>query len=202
MPASEDSESAPALSSGVRQAILVAGICTMVLGVVLAVWPNKTIVVVELLFGLALLLSGALQVLVALGARFALVWRVLVLCSGLLSVVLAVFCARGGNSVLLLELWVGLGWAIRGITQATVAVWVDDLVEPGKQELFGLLTLAAGIGVILWEMDSLVTVGLVTGLCLIALGAMEMLTVATVRADGIHLPGTVHIPWRTSSAPH
>ncbi|MFI9504113.1 HdeD family acid-resistance protein [Nocardia sp. NPDC052566] len=195
MPANEDGERVHVLGRGVRQTVLLAGICSVVLGVVIAVWPDKTIAIAQLLIGLSLVLSGALQMVLGLTARIAPALRVMAFFSGMVSVTLGVLCLNGNNSILLLEVWIGLGWVFRGITQATVAVWTDDLPEAGRQELFGLCTLVVGVAIILVEINSLTLLGVVVGLTTIALGATELLTVASVRQDGIHLPGSARIRW-------
>ncbi len=161
----------------------------MIMGVALAVWPHKSLPTAELLSGCYLLLNGVLQLVVAVGARFATALRVLVLVSGVLSVLLAVLCFAGGNSTLLLSFWIGLAWAIRGICHATVAVWVDDLPGRGKQELFGLATLAFGVLVGALPFESLDAVGWVAGACLLAIGATEAFFAASPRRDTVAAPG-------------
>ncbi|MGK8522537.1 HdeD family acid-resistance protein [Nocardia asteroides] len=161
------------LVGGVRQTTLVAGACAMIMGVAFAVWPHKSLVTAELLSGVYLLLNGAVQSAVAVGARFATPLRALVLVSGVLSALLGMLCLAGGNSTSLLSFWIGLAWAIRGICHATVAVWVDELPDRGRQELFGLVTLALGVLVGVLPFDSTAALGWVAGPCVIAIGATE-----------------------------
>ncbi|MFE9577862.1 DUF308 domain-containing protein [Nocardia sp. NPDC006044] len=177
------------LSGSARQAIVVAGACSMIVGVVLAVWPHKSMPTAELLFGLYLLLNGALQMVIAFGAKFAPALRVLVFASGLVSMLLAVLCFAGGNSALLLSFWIGLAWAVRGICHATVAVWSNDLAGAGRQEVFGLATMVLGVVVGVLPFDSVDVLGLVVGLFLIVIGTMEVLSVAAVRHGVVALPG-------------
>ncbi|WP_225729992.1 MULTISPECIES: DUF308 domain-containing protein [unclassified Nocardia] len=198
MPADEEQQRAPVLGEGVRQTILVTGICSVVLGVMLGVWPQKTVGIAELLCGLYLLLSGMTQLTVAFAARFAWPLRLELFLSGALAVAMAVLTLLDVNSVLLLDVWLGLAWITRGIAHATAAAWTDDLPHAGKQELFGLFTIALGIVVILLEVNSLVALGVVAGLGMIAIGALELLAVTAVRADGIHLPGPALLRWRTA----
>ncbi|WP_069161162.1 DUF308 domain-containing protein [Nocardia altamirensis] len=184
------------LAGSARQAIVVAGACSMILGVVIAIWPHKSIPTAELLFGIYLLLAGGLQIAVALAARFAPALRLLVFVSGLLSVLLSVLCFSGGNSALLLSFWIGLAWSIRGICHATVAAWADGLAGSGRQEVFGLATLGLGIVVGVLPFDSIDALGLVVGLFLILIGAMEVLSVAGVRPGVVDLPGAARLRMR------
>lgn len=177
---------------GGREAILVVGVCSVALGVLVAVWPEKSVPTLELLFGLYLLASGAAQLWIALGARFAMPLRTLVFVSGALTVLMAVSCLRGGNSVLLLAMWIGLSWTIRGITQATVAVWDDELLsDSGRHELFGLFTMIVGIVVLVLPLEELDTLGLLVGGCLAVLGGLE------IALSGVGRPGTVRVPTTT-----
>ncbi|MFQ6394175.1 HdeD family acid-resistance protein [Nocardia sp. KC 131] len=194
MPENESAGLGGVLFHGARQVVLVAGACSVILGVVIAVWPHKSVPIAELLFGLYLVLSGALQMTIAVGSRIAVPLRVLVFVSGVMSVCLAMLCLRSGNSVLLLALWVGIGWAIRGITQATVAVWHNGLPDGGKLELFGLFTMAIGIVVIVVPFDSLEPLALVAGGFLVVLGALEILTVVRGRGEVVRLPEAARIP--------
>ncbi|PXX70822.1 uncharacterized membrane protein HdeD (DUF308 family) [Nocardia tenerifensis] len=188
MPENELEGRSEPLAGGARQAVLVAGVCSMIVGVVVAVWPHKSLPNAESLFGAYLLLNGALQWIVAFGARIAAVLRVLVFGSGLASMLLAVLCFGGGNSALLLSFWIALAWAVRGICHATVAVWSDNLVGSGRQEAFGLATLALGIVVAVLPFDSVDALGVVAGLLIVGLGAMEVLSVVAVRRGVVDMP--------------
>jgi len=194
MPENESAGRGGSLVGGARQAVLVAGIGSVALGVLIAVWPDKTDATAELLFALYLFLSGALQLIIAMGSRFAAALRIFEFFSGAASVALAVLSLRGTNSVLLLAVWIGLGWAIRGIAQATVAVWADELPESGWQEVFGLLTMFVGIVVIALPFDSLDVLGMAAGGCAIVIGALEILTVARGRGEVVPAPRAAHIP--------
>ncbi|KAA8889224.1 DUF308 domain-containing protein [Nocardia colli] len=189
MPESELAGRTEPLSGNARQAIVVAGACSMIVGVVVAVWPHKSMPTAELLFGLYLLLNGGLQMVIAFGAKFAPALRVLVFASGAVSMLLAVLCFAGGNSALLLSFWIGLAWSVRGICHATVAVWANNLAGAGRQELFGLATMVLGIVIGVLPFDSVDVLGLVVGLFLIVIGTMEVLSVAAVRHGVVDLPG-------------
>ncbi|WP_227999806.1 HdeD family acid-resistance protein [Nocardia australiensis] len=177
-----------------RPAAVMVGGCTVVLGAIIAMWPHKSVDIAGLLFGLYLVLSGVLQVIVAVSARFAMALRILVFVSGVLSWFLALLCFTSGDLVLLLGMWVGLGWTIRGVVQATVAVWTDEQLEAGKQELFGLFTVVLGIALIVVPYDSLENMAKVAGGCLIVMGALEILTVTRWRGTVVGVPEAGRVP--------
>jgi len=148
----------------------VLGVCWVALGLLIAVWPWKTVPALEVMFGLGLAIGGGQQVYLAAGARFAMALRVLLGLSGVLSVALAVLCLLGGNTVPVLSMCVGMSWAITGVSQATVAVWDERLAEPVRHELVGVAMWLAGIVVLLLPLESPTTLGLVAAAGLILLG--------------------------------
>ncbi|WP_433761686.1 DUF308 domain-containing protein [Nocardia sp. CA-135398] len=194
MPENESAGRGGSLADGARLAVLVAGIGAVVLGVLIAVWPDKTEPMAELLFGLYLLLSAAMQLIIAIGARFGAALRMFVFFSGVVSLALAVMAFHSANSILLLAVWLGLGWTVRGIAQATVAVWADELPEGGWQEIFGLLTMMVGFIMVSLPFDSLDVLGMAAGGCAIVIGMLEILTVARG-------PGAVDPVARTARIP-
>ncbi|MEV4123931.1 DUF308 domain-containing protein [Nocardia sp. NPDC049707] len=194
MPENESAGRGGSLADGARVAVLVAGIGSVVLGVLIAVWPDKTERMAELLFGLYLLLSGAMQLIIAVGARFGASLRIFVFFSGVASVASAVMAFHSANSILLLAVWIGLGWAVRGIAQATVAVWADKLPEGGWQEIFGLLTMMVGFIMIALPFDSLDVLGMAAGGCAIVIGMLEILTVARGRSEVDPVADTTPLP--------
>lgn len=156
------------------QAALAIGCTSVVLGVVMMVWPGNSIWMSELLFGIAMLLTAAWQMVLAFRGRIRTGLKILEFGTALVAVLLAMWCMRSGDWVSLVALWVGLGWVIRGIVQATVAVWSDKLPGAGRQEIAGLLTLLAGLAVIIWPIDTLDALAVLAGVCLILLGISEI----------------------------
>ncbi|MEV6279884.1 DUF308 domain-containing protein [Nocardia sp. NPDC051832] len=177
---------------GGRQAVLAAGVATVILGAVIAVWPEKTVAVAELLFGLYLLINALLQMWIAIGAKFAVALRALVFLSGAISMLLAGLCLYSGNTVLLLAMWLGIAWSVRGITHATVAAWDDRLPNGVRHELFGLFTLALGIMMLALPVETLESLALAGGFGLIVLGILELLLAGAGALVGI--PGPARVP--------
>src|SRR5271168_4651882 len=101
-----------------RKGTLVAGALAAILGGVLLAWPGPSILVVSVLFGVYLLVSGFTEVYMAFTLPSSAPARVMWLIAGALSVVMAIFSFRHfgeGYAVLLLSLWVGSAspfWAL------------------------------------------------------------------------------------------
>ena len=89
----------------------------MGLGVIVLAWPGKTLLVAGVLFGIYLVVSGVGYVFAAFGTHAGAAMRVLSFLTGVVSLVLGFFCFRDKlESILLLALWIGIGWLFRGVT--------------------------------------------------------------------------------------
>ncbi|WP_280235871.1 HdeD family acid-resistance protein [Nocardia cyriacigeorgica] len=199
MPTYEDSGPVSVLGRGVRQTVLAAGVCSVLLGVAVMMWPGKTVETVATLIGLYLLSGAALQLTVAFGSRLGRFPRLLMFLGGAVSAVLGVLAFRSGNWVLLVAMWLGVGWAVRGVVHAIAAVWDED-ETPGRgvQEVIGLCTLTAGIVVAIVPFDSVDILAATAGCCMIALGIAEILT---ARKAPVEAPPPVE-PAPPRPAPH
>ncbi|MFC9964143.1 DUF308 domain-containing protein [Nocardia ignorata] len=168
-------------SGATRQAMVIAGGASFVLGVVTLLWPGRDESTLALIFGIALVISALVQGFLALWARIGFLLRVLVLVSAALTSVLAVLAFSGGN-IELLALWIGLGWTVRGIVLALVAVWDDDRADSWTAELCGLGTLAIGITIIAMTFKTVTGLATMTGGGLIVIGVLDLLAAGIVRA--------------------
>ncbi|MFC4128265.1 HdeD family acid-resistance protein [Nocardia rhizosphaerae] len=168
-----DGEGKP--SADTRQAMRIAGGCSIVLGLATLVWPGRTESSLALLFGSMLLVSALMQGYLAVRARISPLLRVLVLVSAVLTMALATLAYSGGN-IELLALWIGIGWAVRGIVQALVAVWEDQRADSWLHEVCGLCTAVIGIAVIAMKFQTVTGLANVAGAALVVIGVLELLT--------------------------
>lgn len=163
------------------QMACVIGCASIGVGVVLLVWPDKSVRITELLLGVTLLLTAAWQLTVSFRARINGLLKALEFLGAVLSVVLALWCMRSGDSVALLAMWIGMGWMVRGIVQAIVAAWSQDLPKAGRREGYGLVTLLAGVMVLVWPIDTVAALSVLVGVGLTVLGAMEIRLATRIR---------------------
>ncbi|MTE16304.1 HdeD family acid-resistance protein [Nocardia aurantiaca] len=170
------------------QSLVVTGGCSVVLGAVMAVWPDKSQTVAGILYGLVLLASAAMQLVIAFGARIATALKVLEVASAIIALVLAAWAFNSGEWVALLSLWIGMCWVLRGIVQALVGVWSEQYAGAGRLELVGLLTLAAGVIVAVVPFETLAALSIAVGLMTMALGVSEILLGARVERNGSDIP--------------
>jgi uncharacterized membrane protein HdeD (DUF308 family) len=159
----------------------------VILGVVILVWPGQTLLVASVLFGVYLVVSGAVMVFLAFswpgssgGARF------LYFISGVASVILGILAFRHlgeGYAYLLLAIWVAVGFIFRGVSAVAAAISFPSFPGRGWAVFFGIISAIAGVVVLAYPFDSLVTLTLVVGVWLIVLGVMEVISGFAIRSD-------------------
>ncbi|GHE82525.1 membrane protein [Streptomyces spiralis] len=177
------------LSRTAWQAVLVTGVAALILGILVLLWPGASLVAAGVLFGVYLVVSGVLQLVSAFGTHRTTSLRVLAFASGALSILLGLFCFRGAmQSILLLALWIGIGWLIRGITQTIAAIHDRTAPARGWQIFLGIVTFVAGIVLIDSPLESVAVLTLVGGWWLVVVGVMEIVTAFRVRRHAETVP--------------
>ncbi|MFE5912803.1 HdeD family acid-resistance protein [Streptomyces wedmorensis] len=171
------------------QALLVAGLVAVALGVMVLAWPDASLAVAGILFGLYLLFSGVMQLVAAFGTHATTALRVMAFISGALSILLGLFCFKGAmQSALLLALWIGIGWLFRGITQTVAAASDPTMPARGWQIFLGIVSALAGIVLIVSPLESAAVLTLLGGIWLIAVGAVEVITAFVIRSRAKAIP--------------
>ncbi|MFG2453597.1 HdeD family acid-resistance protein [Streptomyces sp. NPDC048512] len=177
------------LSRSAWQAVLAAGVAALALGVIVLIWPGASLLVAGILFGLYLVVSGILQLVAAFGTHVATSLRVMAFISGALSIVLGLFCFRGATqSILLLALWIGIGWLFRGITQTLAAASDPSVPARGWQIVLGIISFLAGVVLIVSPFESVAVLTVVGGIWLIAVGVTEIVVAFRIRSGARAIP--------------
>ncbi|WP_329619879.1 HdeD family acid-resistance protein [Streptomyces sp. NBC_01255] len=178
-----------ALAGAAWQALLVAGLVSVVLGILVLVWPDASLRVAGVLFGLYLLFSGVMQLVAAFGTHATTALRVMAFISGALSILLGLFCFRGAmQSTLLLALWIGIGWLFRGITQTVAAASDPAMPARGWQIFLGVVSAVAGVVLIVSPLESARVLTVLAGVWLIVVGLVELVTAFVIRSRAKDLP--------------
>jgi uncharacterized membrane protein HdeD (DUF308 family) len=165
---------------------MISGLLAVVLGVVILAWPGKSIIVASVLLGIYLVVSGIAQVIFAFSLHVSAGSRILLFVSGAASLILAVLAFRHfgeGYAILLLGIWIGVGFVFRGVATTVTAISDPTLPGRGWAIFFGVITMIAGVIVLAYPYDSLVTLTLVTGFWLIITGVFEMISGLMIRRD-------------------
>ncbi len=167
----------PPLLRHAWKAMLAWGALTLILGVVVLVWPGKSILVAAVLFGIYLIASGIAQVALAFALAVSGGDRVLLFISGALSIVLGVFAFRHfyeGWPIVLLAIWIGVGFIFQGVAESALAISNRELPERGWHIFFGVVSIVAGMIVIAWPFDSIGLLAIVAGVSLVVIGTAQI----------------------------
>lgn len=155
--------------------MLAWGVLTLILGVVVLVWPGKSILAAAVLFGIYLIASGIAQV--ASAFALGLPGGVLLFISGALSIVLGVFAFRHfyqGWPIVLLAIWIGVGFIFQGVAESALAISNRELPERGWHIFFGVVSILAGMIVIGWPISSIALLAIVAGVSLVVIGTTQI----------------------------
>jgi len=156
---------------------LVGGVLAIVLGALVLAWPGPSILVAATLFGVYLLLSGLVELFLAFTLPRSAATRVMLFISGALSLVLAILSLRhfgDGYAVLLLSLWIGIGFTFQGVTAVAVGIGENELPGRGWYVVAGIISVIAGLVVLVWPFASIAVLTLATGIWLVIIGITQI----------------------------
>ena len=147
------------------------GVITIVLGVIVMVWPSETLTVLAVLLGLQLLLFGIFRLINSFSsdARS----PGLLAFVGILGMVGGVVVLRHPfDTVVVLATLLGVVWVVGGAIELMTAV-VDGSHHDRWLMLFsGLLSVAAGVIVIAWPAPTVTVIAWISGIYLVISGIL------------------------------
>jgi uncharacterized membrane protein HdeD (DUF308 family) len=141
-------------------------------------WPGPTILVASTLFGVYLLVSGLAELFMAFTLPRSAATRVLLFISGALSVVLAILSFRhfgDAYAVLLLSLWIGIGFIFQGVAGVAAGIGESDLPGRGWYIVAGIISVLAGLVVLVWPFDSIAVLTLAAGIWFVIIGITHII---------------------------
>lgn len=164
--------------------VLGYGIITFLAGIAVLAWPGETLLVVAVLFGIQLIVSGIFRFVGALATdELAGGTRVLLALLGVLSVIIGLWAVRHVLLTLLaLVVLLGIFWIVNGAIEVFTALSHRGMRERGWTAVMGLLSIAAGIIVLAFPGLTLVGLAVILGIWLLVFGAMEMMAAFRLRS--------------------
>jgi uncharacterized membrane protein HdeD (DUF308 family) len=176
----------PSLLPHLWKSTLVSGILSLILGVLVLAWPGISILVAAIWFGVYLLITGIAEVVFAFSLHVTAGSRILLFISGAASLILAVLAFRHfgtdpRTAILLLAIWIGVGFIFRGVATTVSAISDPTLPGRGWSIFVGVISLLAGIVVIAYPFDSIITLAIVVGVWFIVIGVFEIVSSFGIR---------------------
>ena len=185
-----ESPAPPSLMQHLWKSTLLSGILAVILGILVLAWPGITILVAAIFFGAYLLVTGFAQVVFAFSLDVSAGGRVLLFISGAAALILAVLCFRSlQQSILLLAIWIGVGFIFRGVATAVSAISDPTLPGRGWEIFIGVISLVAGIVMLASPFESIAMLTTVVGIWLIVIGLFEVVSAFGIRKASKHLTG-------------
>ncbi|RKT52749.1 HdeD family acid-resistance protein [Saccharothrix australiensis] len=152
------------------------GVITILIGLLVLLWPGITILTAAVLFGLQLLITGVFWLVssftraTASGGH-----RVLLAVAGVLGLVAGILCLRSPfQTIAVLALLLGATWVVGGVAEI-----FHGFGNSGWAVFSGVITLIAGIIVLVAPLSSMVALAWLFGISLLVLGVMSIAAAVT-----------------------
>src|ERR1700742_2412907 len=168
-----DEPSADFAAAYAWQATVVLGVATLILGLIVTIYPSATLNVIAVLFGLLMIVSGLFHLVRVFVSHEA--HRVWMGISGLLLVVIGVVLLRHLHlTVALIGLIIGVTWIAQGVTALIVSVSGGAREGRGGWMLFGFVSLIGGIVITAVATESGTALAVLAGIWFIVQGLFEI----------------------------
>jgi|SRR3974390_3529673 len=162
------------------QANLVAGIITLILGLIVSFHPSTSLNVIAVLIGLLLIISGVFHLVRMFSSAES--HRVWLGISGLLLIVLGVVLVRHLHlTVAIIGLIVGISWIVQGLSALAVSLGGEVREGRGWWIFFGIVSLIGGIVVTAFPTNSVTVLAVLVGIWFIIEGLLEIIGAFMIR---------------------
>jgi uncharacterized membrane protein HdeD (DUF308 family) len=160
------------------------GLLTLIAGLAVLIWPSETLLVIAVLFGIQLIISGIFRFVMAFaiddltGGT-----RVLYALLGVLSIIIGIWAVRHVLLTLLaLTVFLGIYWIVSGVIEIFTALSHREIPHRGWTVAMGALSVVAGLIVLAYPGLTLVGLAVILGVWLIIFGVMEMTAAFRLRS--------------------
>ncbi|AFA71685.1 putative membrane protein [Gordonia polyisoprenivorans VH2] len=162
----------------VRTALIVTSIVGIVLGLVAVFWPRATTLVLAVLFGISLIIAGIFRLYQAFAATFLSTGlRALLGVVGVLTLLVGIIALFSpGDAVWLLALFIGIGWIFQGVHDLFSAVSGSQHSPTWFLILSGVISVIAGIVMIVLGQYAVTVVVFVGGVMLVVISIVTLCT--------------------------
>lgn len=161
--------------------VLTLGIVSIIVGIMAMVWPGATIIVLAILLGAYLIVSGIFQIVRGFGKGLSGGMRALLIIFGAISLILGLIMVSGLlQAVEVLAIFIAIGFLFQGF-----GMLFQSAELPGGRgwNIFGgILMLIGGVIVLVWPIRSLFAIAIIAGIWLIIGGIVEIIAAFKLRS--------------------
>lgn len=156
--------------------VLAFGFITFAAGIAVLVWPGETLLVVAVLFGIQLIVAGLFRFVAAFASSdITGGTRVLLALLGVLSIIVGLWAVRHVLLTLTaLIVLLGIFWVVNGAIEIFTALSHRRMPERGWTAGMGVLSVVAGIIVLVFPGLTLIGLAVILGVWLAVFGMMEI----------------------------
>lgn len=165
------------VTNGIRTALGIGGLVSLVVGILILAWPSKTAMVVAGIIAVYAAIAGVVNLAIGIFSRRLGRWpRVGYSLLGLAFLIAAALAfanlgATAAGLAILLGILVGIVWIIEGIVGLTM---VGDAPSKMWTILYAIVSIVAGIAVLSWPLWGAAVLWLLLGLSLAILGVVQL----------------------------
>ena len=157
------------------------GVGTVAIGLVALFWPQVTLVVLAVLFGIHLIFAGAMRIASAFASETVSGWlRAVMFIVGVLVLLAGLLCLRNpALSLLTVAVLISFGWIVNGMMELLAAASPE---VPGSRWLLvlgGIVSIVGALLILFWPGLALLTFTIIGGVLLVVFGVMT--TVSALR---------------------
>lgn len=159
------------------------GLLTLLAGILALVWPGPTVLAIAVIFGAQLLVGGLFWFVSALSETEKISAAQILL--AVLAIVAGVLVLRSPvESALLFPLVLGLFWLVSGVVETFHAIVRETVTARGWAIAAGVLSVLAGIALLVYPGLGLVTLTYLLGAWLVVYGVITSVRAVQLRPHG------------------
>ncbi|WP_127818081.1 HdeD family acid-resistance protein [Microbacterium sp. CPCC 204701] len=172
--------------NGIRTALGVGGVLAVIVGILILVWPGKTLAVVTAIIAIYAIAAGLVYAGLGIFSRTKGGWaRVGHILLGILFIIggiVALFnlTAATGWLLVFVGVLVGIMWIVEGIVALST---LGDAASKGWSIFFAILSIIAGIVVLFSPVWGTVVLWWLLGISLVVLGIINIVRAFTFKGD-------------------
>jgi len=165
--------------------ILAFGVITLLAGLAVLIWPGRTLVVIAVLFGIQLIVTGIFRFVAAFASDDLTGGsRVLLALLGAFSLIIGLYAVRHVLITLVaLALLLGIFWVVNGAVELFAALAHREMQGRGWTAFMGIFSILAGLVVLAYPGISLVALAVFRSVWLLLFGLMEITLAVRIRAS-------------------